>query len=201
MPDLVCNLELEDLNKAGACENRASGVKTLYIALHDDVDLLPTLPNTRTHFEDFAVLSEGGDGPNHLIKMKAGKRMFKFATTKDLGELKYTVQGTSGGKSFNANLEVVHAGMKEKILGFMASVMNRELILLAKLNNGDVHMLGDKDRGAEFGDTAEVTSGKAVSDQNGATINFTYDTPTAQIYKGDNIDSLLVAEESGSGGA
>jgi hypothetical protein len=34
--------------------------------------------------------------------------------------------------------------------------MNTELVILARLNNGDVHMLGDKDRGVEYGDSAEM---------------------------------------------
>ena len=36
----------------------------------------------------------------------------------------------------------------------------------------------------------EASSGKAVTDNNGATLSFVYDTPTAQIYTGD-MDSLI----------
>ena len=67
---------------------------------------------------------------------------------------------------------------------------------MCKLNNGAIHMLGDKDRGCEFGDSAEATSGKAIGDPTGATINFIYYTPTPQIYIGD-IDGLL--SDSGNG--
>jgi len=200
MADLICNLELEDLNKSGSCVNNSSGVKVVYYALLKDISKFPTLPNTRNKFEDFSVLSEGGVVSNTVsssIQMKTGKNFFKFYCGKDLGELKYTVQGVAGGKSLNANLEVVHPGLRKEILGFMAATMNEELVILCKLNNGTVHMLGDKERGCEFGDSAEATSGKAVADQNGVTINFTYDTPTAQIYVGD-IDGLL-ADFSGSG--
>ncbi|MBR3578563.1 MAG: hypothetical protein IKN98_07260 [Bacteroidales bacterium] len=114
----------------------------------------------------------------------------KIYCSRDMGELKYTTQGTFGGKSMKANLEIFHPGFKPKLLGFIASVMNSETILLARLNNGDVHMLGDADRGAEIGDSVEATSGKAVTDNNGATIAFVYDTPTAQIYTGE-MDSLI----------
>ena len=74
-----------------------------------------------------------------------------------------------------ANLEIFHPGFKPKLLGFIASVMNSETIILARLNNGDVHMLGDNDRGAEIGDSVEATSGKAVTDNNGATLSFVYE--------------------------
>ena len=46
--------------------------------------------------------------------------------------------------------------------------MNSEVIILARLNNGDIHMLGDADRGAEIGENVEASSGKAVTDNNGA---------------------------------
>ncbi|MCR4736567.1 MAG: hypothetical protein K5846_00220 [Bacteroidales bacterium] len=90
----------------------------------------------------------------------------------------------------NANLEIFHPGFKPKLLGFIASVMNSEAIILARLNNGDIHMLRDADRDAEIGDNVEASSGKAVTDNNGATISFVYDTPTAQVYTGE-MDSLI----------
>jgi hypothetical protein len=68
--------------------------------------------------------------------------------------------------------------------------MNSEVIILARLNNGDIHMLGDADRGAEIGENVEASSGKGVTDNNGATVAFVYDTPTAQIYVGA-MDSLV----------
>jgi hypothetical protein len=199
MAELICKLELEDLKKSGSCANNSKGVKVIYYALLSDVSKMPTLPNVRNKFEDFCLLSEGGialNGVDHSIQMKSGKNFFKFYCGRDLGELKYSVQGATGGKSLNANLEVMHPGLRKEILGFMASTMNEELIILCVLNNGDVHVLGDKMRGAEFGDSAEATSGKAIGDQIGLTINFTYDTPTAQIYIGD-VDGLL-ADFSGS---
>jgi hypothetical protein len=103
---------------------------------------------------------------------------------------KYTLQGPTGARSFKANLEVYHPGFKAKLLGLVSSTMNTELVILARLNNGDVHVLGDKDRGVEYGDSAELSSGKAVTDNNGGTLNFVYDTPTAQIYAGANLETL-----------
>jgi len=184
MPDnIICALAMEDLNKGAACGNNMSGTKNIYFALKDDVTTFPELPTTRDSFDDFAVL-EGS------FVMAAGKRFYHLYCSRDLGELKYTTQGTFGGKSLKANLEIYHPGFKSKLLGFIASLMNSELAILVRLNNGDIHVLGDADRGAEMGENTEATSGKAVSDNNGATINFVYDTPTAQIYTG-GIDSII----------
>ncbi|MDL2308345.1 hypothetical protein LJC68_08975 [Bacteroidales bacterium OttesenSCG-928-B11] len=180
--NIICSLEMEDLNKGVNCGNNMSGVKSVYVALKDDVASIPSLPNLRNHFEDFAVLQ--GD-----IAMIGDKRFYHIYCNRDMGELKYATQGTFGGKSFRANLEIFHAGFKAKLLGFTAAVMNSELLILCKLNNGETHLLGDKDRGCEFGDSVELSSGKAITDNNGGTFNFVYDTPTAQIYTG-TIDSI-----------
>ena len=153
MPEeVICALELEDLNKGANCGNNMSGVKNVYISLKDDVASLPKQPSNRNSYEDFAVL-EGN------ITMVNGKRFYHIYCSRDMGELKYTTQGTIGGKSLKANLEIFHPGFKPKLLGFIASVMNSETILLARLNNG-------------------------------ATLNFVYDTPTAQIYTGE-MDTLI----------
>lgn len=153
MPEeVICALELEDLNKGANCGNNMSGVKNVYISLKDNVASFPTLPSNRTSYEDFAEL-EGN------IVMVNGQRFYHIYCSRDMGELKYTTQGTFGGKSMKANLEIYHPGFKPKLLGFIASVMNSEAIVLARLNNG-------------------------------ATISFVYDTPTAQVYTGE-MDSLI----------
>jgi hypothetical protein len=180
---LICSLEMEDLNMAASCANNMSGVKNVYIAFKSDIATFPKLPNVRAKYEDFAVL-EGA------ITMKGEKRFYHIYCSRDLGELKYTLQGPTGARSMKATLEIYHPGFKAKLLGLVSSTMNSELVILARLNNGDVHLLGDKNRGVEYGDNAELSSGKAVTDNNGGTLNFVFDTPTAQIYKGDNIDAI-----------
>ena len=187
MPEeLICSLEMEDLNMHSTCGNNMSGVKNVYITFKEDVTTFPKLPSVRESYEDFAVLE--GD-----IEMVDGKRFYHIYCSRDLGELKYTLQGPTGARSLKATLEIYHPGFKAKLLGFVASTMNSELLILARLNNGDVHLLGDKNRGVEYGDNAELSSGKTVTDNNGGTLNFVYDTPTAQIYTG-NIDAVTSVE-------
>ena len=43
---------------------------------------------------------------------------------------------------------------------------------------------------ADAVENVEASSGKAVTDNNGATVSFVYDTPTAQVYTGV-MDSLI----------
>lgn len=177
MSEIICSLELEDLNKGANCGNNMSGTKNIYFALKEEVADIPALPTTRNAFEDFAELD--GD-----IEMATGKTFHHIYCSRDMGELKYATQGTFGGRSLRASLEIFHPGLKAKLLGMIAATMNSELVILVRLNNGDIHVLGDNDRGAEMDDGVEATSGKAITDNNGATLKFVYDTPTAQIYTG-----------------
>lgn len=198
---ITCNITYEDLELNESCVPKQSGIKVMGWALKSDIKSIPKIPDTRTSMKDFAEMSEGGITLNtklHSIEMKTGKRFFKFYTGDELGELKYTVQGPAGSKGFKANLEVQHPGLLASLLGFMGSTMNREIIILTKLNNGDIHMLGDLDRGVLPADGTEATSGKATTDQNGATLQYAWNTPTAQIYIGE-YDALFDLNESGSG--
>jgi hypothetical protein len=200
---ITCNVTFEDLDLNEGCVPNMSGVKVMGWALKSDIQALPKIPDTRTSIKDYAEMSEGGVVLNlkdHSIQMKTGKRFFRFYTGDELGELKYAVSGPQGGKGFKANLEVFHPGLKSTLLGFMSSTMNRELVLLVKLNNGDIHVLGDLDRGVMPSDGVEITSGKAATDANGATLQYAWNTPTAQIYLGE-YDSLFEVNDSGSGSA
>jgi hypothetical protein len=185
MPEtpITCNLSLEELTKTSdVCANNASGVKAVYLAMHTDVASFPTLPSVRSEFADFAVL-EG------TIVMVAGKLFKKIYVSKDMGELKYKPQGKTGSRSLRASLSIFHPGLKAKLLGMVASMMNSEFYLAVLLENGDVHILGDKYRGAEFSEDTELTSGKEITSENGGNLGFIYDTPTAQIYTG-GLDAL-----------
>jgi len=185
MPEtpITCNLTLEELtNTSNMCANNTSGVKTIFMAMHTDIATFPSLPAARNAFEDFAELE--GD-----IVMVQGKLFKKIYVSKDMGELKYKPQGKTGSRSFRASLSVFHPGLKAKLLGLVASMMNSEFFIAVLLENGDVHILGDKYRGAEFSEDTELTSGKEITSDNGGNLGFIYDTPTAQIYKG-NLDTL-----------
>lgn len=200
---ITCNITFEDMDLAEGCTANQSGIKVMGWALKSDISSLPKIPDARTTIKNYAEMTEGGVTLNtvaHSIGMKAGKRFFRFYTGDELGELKYAVQGPAGSKGFKANLEVFHPGLKSTLLGFMASTMNRELVLIVKLNNGDIHVIGDLDRGVLPSEGVEATSGKATTDSNGATMQYAWNTPTAQIYMGE-WDGLFEVSGSGSGSA
>lgn len=177
-----CSVNIENIAEAESCANNMSGVNTLYFARKKDVVAINALrpASTATYSDRVVIGSSSMSGK--AVTFATGKGFAKMYCSDDLGELKYVLQGPSGCRSMKAQLEIFHPGFKEKILGFLGSHLNEELIVVALLNNGEYHMLGDKNRGAKIADSTEATSGKAVSDPNGATIHFEWNTPAPQIF-------------------
>lgn len=183
----LCNFSLEDLNKNAGCGGSMSGINTVLYAMKDDIQTFPTklAEASRTQLADHVNTTTD-------IVMKTGKRFFKLYSKIDAGELKYTPQGEDGSKGLRANLEIYHPGFKESLLGFLSVILNAEMVLLVKLSNGTWHLLGDADRGVAL-ESGEGTSGKAITDANGANMNFIYDCTSPQIYKGV-VDSIQVTD-------
>lgn len=178
-----CTLSIESLANSDFCQNNMSGVKTMYFIPKNDVTAInAVLAATKTTFTDYVQIgSTAMEGKAFTVA--TGKGFAKIYCPKDMGELKYTVQGaTVGSRSLKAHLEVFHPNMKKKLLGFLGTMINQELILVVIQNNGEIHLLGDLERGAEIADGVEATSGKAVTDQNGANLIFEWDTPMPQVF-------------------
>ena len=178
-----CTLSIESLANTEFCQNNMSGVKTMfYIPKYDVTAINAVLAATKTTFTDYVQIgSTAMEGKAFTVA--TGKGFAKIHCSKDLGELKYTVQGSAvGSRSLKAHLEVFHPAFKRKILGFLGTMINQEVILVVVLNNGEIHLMGDLERGAEIADGVEATSGKTVTDPNGATLQFEWDTPMPQIF-------------------
>ena len=178
-----CTLTIESLANAEFCQNNMSGVKTIYICPKDDVTAVnAVLANTKTSFNDYVEIGSSSM-TGKAFTCATNKGFAKIYCSKDLGELKYSVQGSGvGSRSLKAHLEVFHPNFKKKILGFLGTMINQEVIIIVVLNNGEIHLMGDIERGAEIADGVEATSGKAVTDANGATLQFEWDTPMTQIF-------------------
>ena len=171
-----CKTVLEDLLKRGGCEDNASGVKKIAVFLTEDVQAWPARRTDIQTMRDYVEL----DG---TMTFKAGKRAFTIHCKDEAGELHYEGQGEEGSRSQKGTLNIYNPGMKSPLLGFIAAVQNADIGALVWLNNGECHLLGDKDRGLYLSEN-NATSGKAVSDPNGGDLTFTYNCARPQIYTG-----------------
>lgn len=177
-----CFLNISDLSTPGFCENVTSGVRRLLYVPKDDIEAINAAVSAQPEeFEDYVVVGSLAMAQK-AITLKSGCEFAEIYASKDLGELKYTVQGSaSGNRSFHASVEIHHPGFRRKALAFLGIAANLEFVLLVQRSSGDWHLLGDLDRGATLSDGAESTSGKAGTDQNGTTFQFEYDTPMPRI--------------------
>lgn len=177
-----CNLKISELSLPDFCEKVTSGVRRLLFIPKDDIEAInAVIAAEPEEFEDFVVVGSP-TMEQRAITVKSGCEFAEIFSQRDLGELKYAVQGSAAGnRSFHATIEVHHPGFRRKMLAFLAIAANLEFVMLVQLSNGEWHMLGDVDRGATLADGVEATSGKTASDPNGATMVFEYDCPLPRI--------------------
>ena len=180
----TCNITLQGLNQLDACGNNLSGVRAIWVANKNDVAAInAVLAATVTDLSNMVTLDTSGLTNKHAIECVEGKGFAAIYCAVDMGELKYTTQGKlSGCKSLKATLDIYHPGFKRVALGALAYFNNQEAVIVAKLNNGEIHLLGDMDRGAKLQDGMEGTSGKASEDDNGVNFIWEYNCPAPRIF-------------------
>ena len=138
---------------------------TLY-AFEEDIASFPELadPETATTFDSLVEVTEA-------IVMKTGKQFYELYCTLETGELKSTVVGPRDGKGFENSMEISFPGSKAEFLGFQAAAANRNLVFIVPEKNKTLRVLGSKADPAAL-DTAEGTSGKAISDARATVMTF-----------------------------
>lgn len=179
---LNCNIQVENLAESESCGNNVSGVNCIYFAPKKDITSInATRPATITTYAERVVIGSSTMAAQ-AITMPTGKGFGKMYCEEDLGELVYTAQGQHGSRSMKAELEIFHPGFKAQILGFLAAHNNEDLIIVAEMNNGTYHLLGNTKRGVRLAESARATSGKAITDANGAECHFEWNCDAPQVF-------------------
>ena len=169
-------------------ENMGGIIPKVYFGYHADVAAFPTKPATPLTLETASVLT--GD-----LVMKAGKKLFEMYLTDDSGEFKIETVGELDGKSFVSHLTLFHPGMQKKIIGFMNAVKNASMVFVVLDSEGQMYLMGDKLRPAVFAGSPDgFGTGKETAARKGASMEFTYKTPSVFVYTG----SVPLTEASGS---
>lgn len=182
---MKCAIVASNIAEGESCGNNMSGVTGIYFCPKKDVATINVArPATVTTYAERVVVGTSALATK-AITCATGKYFAKMYCADDLGELKYTPQGQHGSKSFKAELEVFHPQFKADILGFLAVHNNEELIVVCQLNNDTYHLLGNIHRGVRLADSTNATSGKAVTDANGAECHFEWNCDAMQVmYEG-----------------
>ena len=178
----TCNIPIQNIAESDSCGNNQSGVTGIYFCPKADVvSINAARPAIITSYEDRVTIGSSSLATN-AISCATNKGFAKMFCADDLGELVYTPQGQHGSRSFKAELEVFHPAFKADILGFMTVHNNQELIIVAEMNNGEFHLLGNMRRGVRIDESTKATSGKAVTDPNGAECHFIWNCDAPQVF-------------------
>ncbi len=178
----TCSIAVQNIAESDTCGNNQSGVTGIYFIPKSDVTGINAVrPSTITTYAERVVIGSS-TMEGKAVTCPTGKGFAKMFCEDDLGELVYTPQGQHGSRSFKAELEVFHPGFKAEILGFVSVHNNQELIIVAEMNNGEFHLLGNMRRGVRLADSTKATSGKAVTDPNGAECHFEWNCDAPQVF-------------------
>jgi hypothetical protein len=172
-------MELTDINKNLPLGENMGGIKQMiYFGLWEDVETWPTKPVAPATSNDNALLV--GE-----LTMKTGKRMFSMYITDDTGEFKIEPVGEVDGKSFVEHLTVFHPGLQKSLLGFINSIKNSNLVLIATDSEGQQYLMGDELRPAVYqGAPDGAGTAKETAGRKGMSMEFTYKTGNAYVYEG-----------------
>ena len=177
-----CIRNISNVNAPGVCENNMPGVQRLLFIPRKDVESINAVAVTvPTNYGESVIIGSPAM-VQKAITVKSGKEFAEIYSADEFGELIYTPQGQRGSRSFKAELEIFHPAFKADILGFVAVHNNQELLIVVELNNDQFHLLGTTRRGVRLADSTKVTSGKAVTDANGAECHFEWNTDAPQVF-------------------
>ena len=171
-------MEFVDIVKDLQDGNMGGLTMKVYYGLHKDVLTWPTKPVA-------ALTLEAAGALTGAVAMKPGKRMFSIDITDDTGELKNELVGSVDGHSFVQHLSFFTPGLQKKILGFMNSVANADMVFIAPDNNGVYFLLGDEKRAATLlSSPDESGTGKETASRRGLSFEFVFKTKALYEYEG-----------------
>ncbi|TSA48158.1 MAG: hypothetical protein D4R56_00960 [Deltaproteobacteria bacterium] len=162
---------LTDGKNLGGLANR------IYFGLWNDVAAWPTDPSAP------ATIELAGTQTGDLV-MKAGKRMFELYTTEDAAKLDINVIGEEGGKGYEFLLHVFAPGLHKKLLGFINTTKNEDLVLIAQDSAGQQYLLGCEIRSAKFQGSDGSGTGSTTDGRRGLGMTFAYRTHSLYTYTG-----------------
>lgn len=174
-------MTFDDISKnLGAGNDNMGGLtQKVYFGLWADVATWPTVPATPATLEEASALTGS-------VLMKSGKRMFEMYITDDTGEFAIELVGEKDGKSFVKRLRFSHPGLQKKILGFLNSVKNENMVFIAEDNDGQKYLMGDSSRPATLETSPDgIGTSMESAGKRATSLEFSYKCKNVYVYEGD----------------
>ena len=178
IPSIVLGVNSFDLTKA-VNDNPGGCSQEWYWCFWDEVLTFPSLP---------ALDAVGDVNTKALLTgsfaMKTGKQFYKGYGTLDTVTVEDESVGPYDSKSWKNIFKCDHPGVKQLLAGWLRTVQNRSLVIIAKDGSGVMRVVGNDLYGANLADV-KASTGAKVDDGNKASITFeSYSKCPAPIYTG-----------------
>ncbi|WP_338812717.1 hypothetical protein V9L05_15230 [Bernardetia sp. Wsw4-3y2] len=168
------SLGLVDVTKTTLGDDSKKGISVELLYAHrEEIESIPDRDGVTA--EGLATIS--GD-----IVFKTGGRFYKLYSTREKGEIRYSMEGEDDSKSITSMLEIYVPGQSAQILGWIDANKNQDFVFLVRETCGNWRLMGDSCWPCKM-DTAEGTTGKTRSDAKGNTIVFSSEG-MAPVYTG-----------------
>lgn len=120
--------------------------------------------------ETFPAPDADGVTLSTAIVPKTGKGFAKWDFVQDTGEVTHKGSGELGSQSIAHGMDVTVARGSAATDAVIQTALNRKLIAIGRDSNGNLRVLGDKNRGVKF--EYDYKSGKKGTDKNAAEFKF-----------------------------
>jgi hypothetical protein len=165
-PAGVLGLDLMDMS-FGAPVDNMGGVQAIgYVALSDDIDTWPTIPDTDDTAMDIVQILSG------TLTMNAGKYFFPFKMEVDKCSVESADVGVKGGLSQKHTLKFYRGDMAAKIRGFVRATNNQELVFVVPDAQGRMNFIGSAAYPARKLPEGSATTGEGPEGESAVTMTF-----------------------------
>jgi len=178
-----------DLTSTTQGSNTAGMYEEFYFARHEDVLTWPTIKAVPATPADHVTY----DTP---FIMKTGKKFAKLNTILGNAEVKWSLVGARGGKTFRNTLDVFMPENSAEKLGALSYMKNDKLVLIGRDRTKKLRVVGTELLPAML-DTLDGTTGKKAEDDPGAgnTLLFVTEDDYPPIIYTDEIPLTPAVEE------
>jgi hypothetical protein len=135
-PKGVFGMDLMSIDES-VVDNMAGVQRTIYIGLHQDVDVWPTVPAVTTAMDTV-------QGLTGALTMKYGKYFFPFEIEPDKCSVECSDVGVKGGISQKYTVKLYRADMSLKMRGFLRATNNQKLVMIVPDNQGRHNFIGSQ---------------------------------------------------------
>jgi hypothetical protein len=158
--------DLMSMDDDAPVDNMAGIASFGYVALANDIDVWPTIPDPSDTGMDQVQELKGE------LTMKSGKTFFKFKMEADKCSIESSDVGAKGSICQKYTLKFFRGDMASKIRGFVRATNNQELVFAIPDAQGRINFIGSEAYPARKVPEGSATTGEGPEGESGVSMTF-----------------------------